>query len=86
MRKGEVKSGGVKIIRALYGRFYMVNYSDVVSVIRLIKNRVLIRAIYSPTDMVISLNELLSRRIQEVDSFPILIPPLFTSPLRTYLA
>ena len=43
------------------------------------------RAIYSPMDMVISLNGLSSRRIQEVDLFPILIPPLFTSPLRTYL-
>ena len=46
----------------------------------------LIRAIYLPTNMVISLNGLSSRRIQEADSFPILIPPLFTSSLRTYLA
>ena len=50
------------------------------------KNGVLIWAIYSPTDMVITLNGLSSRRIQEADSFPFLIPPLFTSSLRTYLA
>ena len=31
-------------------------------------------------------NGLSSRRIQEANSFPILIPPLFTSSLRTYLA
>ena len=50
------------------------------------KNGVLIRAIYSPTDMVIILNGLSSRRIQEADSFPLLTPPPFTSPLRMYLA
>ena len=35
--------------------------------------------------MVIILNGLLSRRIQEADSFPFLISPPFTSPLRMYL-
>ena len=50
------------------------------------KNGVLIRVIYSPTDMVIILNRLSSRRIQEAYSFLFLISPPFTSPLCTYLA